>query len=439
MILIPKFRERLYRREITSLERQYGGAGPSEDQSRLQLNLWNAEWGRIARQVPYWRDLQRTGGLPAKFASWDDFLAKVPITSRQHLKDLRSAMTSTAREPDFHRITGGSTAEPTQIPAWNAERRATRADRWIARRWYGITPGSRLFMIWGHSHLLGTGARKWINGRIRIIRDNLLGYSRFSAYDLQPQVLKRAGEELIRFRPEYVMGYSVALDMFARANGHLREQLHALHLKAVVATAEAFPAADSEALLRDLFGCRIAMEYGAVETDVLAHTHPEGGYRVFWRNYFLEAEADPHCAGMKLRVTSLYPRCFPLVRYEIGDEIEPCTCSRSQLSGILAFRRVIGRCNAYVVLADGARIHSEAFSHVLRGYPDIDGYQVIQENGRIRLLVRSRKPLDPETEHQVRITLRQVHPGLELSEIERVNSLRRTIAGKTPMVLGSEV
>jgi phenylacetate-coenzyme A ligase PaaK-like adenylate-forming protein len=312
----------------------------------------------------------------------------------------------------------------------------------MALGWYGITPASRLFMIWGHSHLLGTGARKWLNGRLRMVKDNLLGYYRFSAYDLQEQLLRRAAEELIRFRPEYVFGYSVALDSLAGANAHLRERLRGLGVRVVIVTAEAFPAPDSEALLRDLFGCQVAMEYGSVETDAVAHTHPDSDYRVFWRNYLVEGEREALFSAMKIRITSLYPRCFPLVRYEIGDEIEPCQEEgeedAQQVPGIARFKRVIGRCNAYVVLTDGARIHSEAFSHVLRGYAVIDSFQVVQRGAEINLLIRSQEPLSVNAEHSIRTTLCKVHPELERVRIQRVEQLNHTIAGKTPMVIYSE-
>ena len=132
-------------------------------------------------------------------------------------------------------------------------------------------------------------------------------------------MMRRAAEELLRFRPAYVLGYSVALDLFAAANRDRREQLRASGVRLVVGTAEAFPTRESANRLRDLFGCDVAMEYGAVETGLLAHTHPEGGYRAFWRSYLLEVAGGEHPG--RLLVTSLYPRCLPLVRYEIGDEI----------------------------------------------------------------------------------------------------------------------
>jgi hypothetical protein len=54
-----------------------------------------------------------------------------------------------------------------------------------------------------------------------------------------------------------------------------------LGLRPVVGTAESFLAPESADLIEGLFGCPVGMEYRAVETGVLAHTHPDGGFRFF--------------------------------------------------------------------------------------------------------------------------------------------------------------
>ena len=439
MAIAAKIRARLYRSEIEKRIAKYSLPFSKTERLDLQLRLWNAQWRQIATEVPYWNDLQARGKLPIQFSSWEEFFAKVPVMTRADVRRDVARMSSTRSKPEFYRTTGGTTSQPLQMPAWHNERRITLANRWMALSWYGITPASRLFWIWGHAHLLGIGAKKWINGRVRMLKDELLGYYRFSAYDLQPQALRQAAEKMLRHRPEYIMGYSVALDMFARANLPLRDQLRRLGIKVVIATAEGFPAPDSADLIREVLGCEVAMEYGAVETDAIAHTHPDGGYRIFWQNYFIEAEKEDGDEQFKIRVTSLYPRCFPLVRYELGDQIEALHLSdRSLIFGLADFNKVLGRCNAYVTLGDGTRVHSEAFSHVLRGHHDIEGFQVVQEGSEIKILVRSQMPLREATENEIRATLRRVHPKLEHTSIHRVDELRRTIAGKTPMVVHEE-
>jgi phenylacetate-CoA ligase len=307
---------------------------------------------------------------------------------------------------------------------------------WLGRSWYGVSPASRLFLLWGHSHLLGAGIKGWLNARKRMVLDRMLGYFRFSAYDLRPEVLGRAALKLIRFKPDYLIGYSIALDLFASANTSLREELRALGMKMAVGAAEGFPSSESEARLGDLFGCPIAMEYGAVETGLMAHTHPSGGYRVYWRTYFMEAERRcPESHNMTVRITNLYPRCTPLVRYEIGDEIETWEHKEERILGLESFKRVVGRCNDYVLLEDGARIHSEAFTHAVRACPVIGSYQVVQSGTHLCIRYTSDVPLNGSHISQIRERLGKIHLALGRMEFERVDRLMQTVAGKTRMVI----
>jgi phenylacetate-coenzyme A ligase PaaK-like adenylate-forming protein len=331
-------------------------------------------------------------------------------------------------------MTGGSTSQPVQIPAWRSEFAATAPDVWVGRGWYGIAPDARLFLLWGHSHLLGTGMRGRLNGLRRTLNDRLLGYRRFSAYDLRAEALRRAGDALLRFAARYVVGYSVALDGFAHANRDRAGDFSRLGLAAVIGTAEAFPGEESSGLIAEVFGAPVAMEYGAVETGVVAHTHPEGGYRVFWGSYLLEGERSESGRHV-VRVTSLYPRCLPLVRYELGDEIELEASATDHAVGITRFRKVVGRCNDYVPLADGSRIHSEAFSHAVRPCAEVRAFQVVHGSRGIRILFTAASPLGENREVEIRSRLQRIHPELENVQFIEVEELPQTLAGKTRMVV----
>jgi phenylacetate-coenzyme A ligase PaaK-like adenylate-forming protein len=196
-----------------------------EQRMALQLDLWNVEWQRLINHVPFYRRMIKERGLPRRFLSWEEFIRLMPITTRALIQKKVREMTSNEHHPDFSRMTGGSTAEPIQLPAWNSEQVFTSYDMWLGRSWYTISPASRLFLLWGHSHLMGSGVRGWFNARKRNFFDSLLGYCRFSAYDLKSPTLQQAAREVIRFNPEYMIGYSVALDCFARSNEGLRDTL----------------------------------------------------------------------------------------------------------------------------------------------------------------------------------------------------------------------
>lgn len=439
MTMVGHFRSQRYADRIQQRAKIYQTAYDEQARLSLQLNAWNEVWQRIKSNVPYFQKLCREKHLPAHFSSWQEFQDLMPVTTRTSLQQFEQEMIDVGKEPDLRRATGGSTAEPIRIPLWKSEDAYTIINAWLGRSWYGISPGSPLFMLWGHSHLLGSGVGGYINAQRRKLFDRLLGYYRFSAYDLQPSALRRAADELIRFKPEYLIGYSVALDLFARANFDRLEDLRALKLKAVIATGEAFPAPESESSLQRLFNSPVAMEYGAVETGVLAHTHPDGGYNVFWSSYFVEAE--PSMIGnnsYKLRVTSLYPRSFPLVRYEIGDEITLLNPTAKYESGIAEFEKVLGRCNDFVAINNGTIVHSEAFTHAVRPCAGITGYQVVQVGDNINIHYTSSEEIHDDQLESIRVRLTKVHPELKSIGIKKVDRLQQTVAGKTRMIIKSE-
>jgi phenylacetate-CoA ligase len=433
MTLVASMRARLYRDEIERCAADYATPRSDGERASIQLDALNREWSRVVATTDHWGALVRSALLPSRFASVDEFRNVVPLTPRQAVQEHGRAMTSRSKRPDRVRMTGGSTAAPLQIPAWNAESLATRGEMWCGRAWYGVDPGSRLFLLWGHSHLLGRGLGGWARARRLELSDRLLGYRRFSAYDLQPARMRRAADELVAFRPDYVIGYSVGLDLMARANADRKEALRAVGLRVVVGTSENFPSPDSTTRLRDAFGCPVAMEYGAVECGVVAHTHPDGGYRVFWRNNLVEAVGSG--LTRRLVITTLYPRAFPLIRFEIGDEVEVTDVASSVVGGLAEFRRVVGRCNDYVVLKDGFTVHSEVFSHAIRPCASVRGFQIVQVGHELTMRYTAADELPAEHGLGIRSRLRQVHPDLSAIRLERVGALSQTVAGKTQMII----
>ena len=136
----------------------------------------------------------------------------------------------------------------------------------------------------------------------------------------------------------------------------------------------------------------------------------------------------------KVLITSLYPRCVPLLRYEVGDEIFP-GAQWPAGAGVHRFRAVAGRCNDYVRLPDGSAIHSEAFTHAMRSYPEVKGYQVVQRDSDIAIRILCAAPLPPTVRQGIQDKLARVHRLLATVPLSAVGQLETTIAGKTPMIL----
>ena len=273
-----------------------------------------------------------------------------------------------------------------------------------------------------------------MGGKWRAIKDFSFGYCRYSAYDLGKTALREAGRALLRFRPDYVIGYSVALHRLAHVNQNLQSALHDLRLKVVIATGESFPSPESSALISRVFGCPVAMEYGAVETGIIAHQRSDGRFQIFWANHFVEGIESKNWPGWyELLVTTLYPRLVPLIRYRIGDLV--CgNPSAAEFDQTLA--KVVGRCNDGISVGENAFIHSEAFSHVLRDVVEIQAFQIIQKGtGEIIVNYIADQNLTGEIEARLHRRIEKVDKRLNIERFQRVGRLQESVSGKTKRVV----
>lgn len=404
--------------------------------AQIQLKKLNRIWCEAHQKIPFYIDLKDRIALPDQFASLDEYCDKMPILEKSTIKNYQNFFFFPEPKPNLYRITGGSTSNPIQIPAWKSEYKFTTPDTWVGRSWYGISPADRVFLYWGHSHLLGSGLRGKVNALSRKIKDRIQNYHRYSCYDLSDQSVEKAGLKILEVRPQYIIGYSYALDRLARVNRKLSENFKSLGIKAVIATAESLPFEDSASVLEEIFSAPLAMEYGAVETNVIAHAHPEGGYHVFWKNYFLEFDSA-FSNTQEVIVSSLYDRCTPLFRYKIGDIL--LTENYRHLSGsrsLLSFDKVIGRSNVLITMPSGRQLHSEAVSHAVRSIKDVVAYQFECLKECVKLNLVTRKSLDRSEVEEIYEKARKIDPEFSESlKVCFVDSIERSISGKTPTVV----
>ena len=397
-----------------------------------QLEKFNIEWHRIYQNVPYYTEIKDKYKLPDKFHSWDEFKELMPYLDRGTVQNRVEDLTDNSKKPDFYATTGGSTGKPLQIPSWESESIVARNNLWYARSWFDIKPSDKLFLIWGHSHLLGDGVNGFINKNKRKLKDYLLRYKRISAYDLSEFSMNEAANELLRYKPDYILAYSTALDRFARVNSSYKGLFHKLNLKIAIATGESFPRTDSADYISDILGCSVVMEYGSVESGLIAHQGKDQIYSVFWKDYYIETNSTNN---NEILITSLYPRCMPLIRYKLGDFIS----NNSGLKESTTFDKVVGRCNDYIELDNGSLIHSEAFTHILKEIPNILAFQVVQSRIKgISINYISRNQLSKVEISYICSKLKKVNTKLSDIRLKKVEKLENTVAGKTKFVIREE-
>lgn len=400
------------------------------EQLQFQLNQFNASWERTRSLVPFYQKKSH----PVAFDSWEMFQntfepiskKEVSLVSKEHF-DLSTPQSF------FWRSTGGTTGIPLKFPIYKSEIQKIEECEWFGRKMVDISPFDSSLRIWGHGHLFGDGFNRVVNSYVRSLKDRLLLIHRHSAYNLSNDALDKLSVEYIKQPYDYVFGYSKAIAAFAKhlIKFGIGNRRHTPP-KAVICTAEAFDNEPHDThVISKAFQCEVFMEYGSVETNLIAHMNKERVYQVAWPNFMLEILPDGDAKDRgELLITTLYPRAFPLIRYKIGDVIG----GTNSTYGITEFTNVIGRNNSMIELNEHI-IHSEGISHALRNIPDILAYQLVLNSHEIYLNTVTKTAKFKSLETKILAQLEKLNPDLGKISIRSVTQLESSIAGKRPTIL----
>ncbi len=217
-------------------------------------------------EVPYYRGVfDGLGAKPEDFRTTAD-VARLPLLTKAIIQEQgeRLQAGNLAQIPGVYRNnTGGSTGTPLSFLqdahyfAWGM----AELDRnfWMC----GYRPGWRQAFLWGSDY--DSKAHIGLRGKLHDMILNLRWYNTFSLRAADIPVL---ADELVRFRPDLLVGYVSSLTMLATL---VRDQgLPAPRPRAIQTSAEVLTA-DARALLEGVFQSRCFDRYGCREVGNVAH------------------------------------------------------------------------------------------------------------------------------------------------------------------------
>jgi phenylacetate-CoA ligase len=241
-----------------------------------------------------------------------------------------------------------------------------------------------------------------------------------------------------------VVGYAGNLIELAR---FVRDQPGALAWKPrrLITAAEGLLPGQRE-LIEAHLGGRVWMSYGSREFMLIGMECAEQrGYHLAADNLLVEvvddggAAARPGATG-RILITDLHNAANPFIRYEIGDlgALAPpghrCPCGRP----FPVLSRVEGRVQEVIVLPGGDRLTALFIPHLMKEFPEVQGYQIVQPTARrLEVNLIAGGPLAPELTGRIEAQLRR-RVGAEMEIVlARVAQLRRNRTGKTPIVISA--
>src|SRR5699024_2062361 len=146
----------------------------------------------------------------------------------------------------------------------------------------------------------------------------------------------------------------------------------------------------------------------------------------------VDDDGFPSATGRVL-ITTLYPRLFPLIRYELGDII--VNTKKSGLS-VYEFEEIKGRDNDFLKIDDKTSIHSEALTHAIKLSDKITSYQIrYDEKFNYTIYVVSNEVITTKNKNEIQDSLKNIDPRLSNIPILQVKKLKQSVAGKTQWLI----
>lgn len=306
-------------------------------------------------------------------------LAELPVLTKTELRRLFPALQSSFGARDDLRInsTGGSTGEPVfYLRSRRLDRQGAGASQAMLRL-LGWRPGLARVSLWGSERDIGRAERKtgWLE---RLLADSVL----IGGFAPGEREYRRFVDAVQQHRGCAVYGFTSLLVDCARIMLDRGWDIAPGTVSTAWVGAEKLEDEHRE-LFHKAFHVRLRDHYGSRECSSIA-AECEHGTRHVNPRYIIEVvdydTRRPVAAGKEgvLLVTDLFNDATPLIRYEIGDigaaDWGECHCGRRGLR----LTTLSGRIAEMFSLPSGRRVSSLYFNHLLKQYPAVHQFQVLQ-------------------------------------------------------------
>ncbi len=388
--------------------------------------------------VPYYRNIMDHRGLKPKDIESQEDLQKLPILTRNDIKqnfsDLLSKEFKMATVKKGH--TSGTTGSPLETCYSDNLVFINYAllDRQYAWADVRLKPfGDRVAVFRGNP-IVPLNQKKPPFWRLNFLHNQLL----FSSFHMNQENLPIYIDRLEAFAPRILDGYPSTAYVLAK---YLKNQGRRLKLHAVITSSETLYDFQRE-VIEESFECRV-FDYFAAAERVLFSTEcdrHEGHHEAmeYGITEILDADhraVDPGQEGL-LVATSLHNRAMPMIRYATNDRSaikeRDCSCGRS----LRLVDDVTTKAEDILTLSDGRLISPSVLTHPFKPLTSIIESQIVQDEiDRIVIKLVTHSEFSQKDESELIEGFRERLGEDVRIEIEKVDSIERTQAGKFKWVV----
>jgi phenylacetate-CoA ligase len=407
---------------------------PAERHAANQLASLRSLFAHAWSTCPYYhREWQSRGLSPESLTSLND-LSMFPLLTREAIREHRGNLRTLAPCPMLAKATGGSSGVPLQFDVSHDSHERRTAMMFRGYEWAGGPPGTKQLFVWGGALATVSPIKRWKMAfhaafeRHRVI----------NCFEFTPEKMDRHVATWNGYGADVVVAYVNPLYEFARYCESAGRKLVAP--KSIIVGAEKLHGFQRETIER-VCGAPVFETYGSREFMLIGAECPEHrGLHLSQENLIVEVvddEGQPTPDGEEgnVVITDLFNLAMPFVRYVNGDRaiagFSTCGCGR----GLPLLRGVTGRQLDMLEMADGRRVPGEYFPHLIKEFPAVRRFQVVQrgeQDLRLRLVAPDLSPAD---EARLLRAVIDVTGESTLVAIERVPDIPLTAQGKLRVVV----
>lgn len=358
----------------------------TENLSREELQQYQSE--RFIRFIKYARE--RSDYYKKLYSVFNDELTlkdikKLPIIKKENLRTNIDDIRTIEVEKAIVSKTGGTTGKSLEVYYTKNDMQERFAILDHFRSKFGYKLGKRTAWFSGKDIL----TPKDINKNRYWKTDILYRVRYYSTFHIQMKTVLYYLNNLVKFDPEYLVGFPSSMKDIAKYAIANDIEYTGKSLKAIFPTAESLDT-NSRKILETFFKAPVLNQYASSEGAPFITECSTGNLHLELQSGVFEVldNNNRDAAKGRLIITSFTTHGTPLIRYDIGDDIElqEGTCNCGNNSPLV--KQIIGRSADYIFSNETGKIYLGNISNATKDVRGIQKFQVIQTNlNKVKVLV----------------------------------------------------
>ncbi len=379
---------------------------------------------------PYYKKILSQIDNPHKIPN----LKKIPIITKETLRKNISDIYTIGKSEGLVSKTGGTTGKSLEVLYTQDDIQERFAILDNFRNNFGYKLGKKTAWFSGKNLL----TKNDINKNRFWKTDYLYKVRYYSTYHIHDQYLEHYIQDLIKFQPEYMVGFPSTMYEIAKYGIFKKINFPENTIKAIFPTAETVTSEMRE-VLETFFKTNLYNQYASSEGAPFIIECENKKLHLELQSGIFEVlnEDNEESESGRLIITSFNSHGTPLIRYDIGDQIEldptnTCDCGNNNP----LVKRILGRISDYIFSEETGKINLGNISNCTKGVNGIIRFQIIQDQvSEIKVLIVKDNTIYNEKYENIFLDNLKHRLGSKMKiDIEYVNNISVEKSGKYRLV-----